>query len=269
MAATWIGDIKPMFSQYDQIMMKSKFDLHDYDAVRQSIDAVILCIQPSDDPSLAAVGWSKLNKVHVMPKVAQWTAEQRTRNLALLEDWKANGFQRGEPEPVPLPPQPGLDAFLALSAVLTGFPDVTQRRELGNKYLARLLAAYGGGPSDPPATLIAAYTSAAGGSTILSVESMEADVLTSGPLKDLAKTIIGLWYTSAFVSPLGFPDDVNGQPAFGTPDDNQYTQGLVWLASQTHPMGFSVEPTYWQNTPEASGRYTGLWPYFTSSPGAE
>ena len=62
--------------------------------------------------------------------------------------------------------------------------------------------------------------------------------------------ITELWYTATL-------DGV-----YGTPQDNQYIQGLEWRAMGLHPMGFANEniPFYWQYEPEG-GQYGGLIPW--------
>ena len=145
--------------------------------------------------------------------------------------------------------------FVALSEFLTGFDNLGDA-ELANKHLARLEARAAAvdsmGPENPNAFtredldfLIAQFG-------ILEKEQFVSQVMSQDRYARLARVIILLWYTAAFLE--------NGHPVdSGTPEDNQYIQGLVWQAIQAHPMGYAPEGTrYWQNPPQADGTNTGL-----------
>ena len=65
-----------------------------------------------------------------------------------------------------------------------------------------------------------------------------------------ARDIVTIWYDTSVCGTLG------------TPDDNQYIRGLVWVAGQAHPVGYADDntPSYWRFAVEGN-RNTGLSPY--------
>lgn len=286
MTPTWLHDIRPIFSQYDRVKMLFYFDLHAYDDVRQNIAAILLCVQPSEDASLAMAGWSRLPNVHVMPKYATWTSEVRARNVALLERWRDAEFPYGGALPQPSPTDPDLARFLALASTLTGY-DVRKQPSLGNWYLARLRERLQvmDARAVPPTRLGSALQRLLDALPAVAPPPPEpselAAALTDADEITVARMIVELWYTAAFLAQSGpargNPEDIPGEPplfgpppapgpssrAFGTPEDNRYVRGLVWDVAQAHPMGFSTETMYWQHEPEASGQFSGSWPFLT------
>lgn len=235
---TWLSDIRSLFTQFDVVMMRSYFDLNSYDDVKKHAEIIWLSLQ--EDPKRP--GWSLVPHVHRMPLGRKpWPAG----DIALLKRWMDAGCPFGKAL-AEYKQDPDLDVFIKLSVELTGFDDRTRNPKVANALLLRLR-------SDPEASKALP--------ALLDAVKKCADVPAIGQLIDaqtgaeasLIKVIALLWYTGAFY-PKGsrFPSD------FGTPEDNQYRDGLMWPAGYAHPFGYSVEQQYWQNTPEPNGRYTGL-----------
>lgn len=240
-APTFYQDIRPLFTQYDRIMMMFYADLWDYEQVKERAKAIHLSLQPlepGDNPG----GWSKLPEVHIMPVgTGPWPRE----NIDLFGNWIENGCQEGMAPPPPPTPGPGVPAFLALSRKVTGFDDLDilgdaealaqtyidrlRRDETVSKQLDALLTTVGSDGAD---------------AIIASDGEISADFVE---YKDVLRTIAVSWYTGS----------VNGNP--GAPEWNTYVNGLQWRAVQAHPMGFANMnvPFYWKFKPEADD-YTGL-----------
>jgi hypothetical protein len=86
------------------------------------------------------------------------------------------------------------------------------------------------------------------------LDNLLADPTAEG-LKDqnnrkVAKAIILLWYTGAFINNCGYADGDNG-----TPEDNQYIDGLAWRVGETHPMAYSTNGTVIENEKYVSNHY--------------
>ncbi len=148
-----------------------------------------------------------------------------------------------------------LDDFIALSSVLIGErkPD----RELAQEYLDRLLAAPVAG--DPMLKRVQVLLNKFreirdGGGDI--DEGVRQRIINDDALSPVARQIIYLWYTSAFLVRSVKPDMMvnleTGRPdtsttlQFGSPE--QYFRGLIWSVIRAHP-------------PALSGGYFGYWRY--------
>jgi hypothetical protein len=236
--ATWLADIRRLFTQYDVVMMQSYFDLDSYEDVKKHAEIIWLSLQ--EDPNRP--GWSVIPHVHRMPLGrSAWPA----KNIAVFKAWIDAGCPYGKALPV-YQTDPDIDVFLRLSVVLTGFADLAQDPKLANALLVRLRSnsgTSGGIQGILDATKNCGDTAA--------IEKMIAN--QSEEHLSLCRSITLLWYTGAF-----YPKDSPFPTDFGTEEQNQYRDGLMWRAGQAHPFGYSVEQQYWQNVPEANGRYTGL-----------
>jgi len=242
---TWNDDVRYFFTQYDVIQMRFYADLSDYDDVKTHAENLYLSLLPSEDPTRAQAGWSRLPNVHVMPKyTGPWPQEQ----IAAFRKWIDSGFPLGTPVPRSTP-DPRLEDFVEMSRVLTGFDDLDD--STAGAYLARL--------TDVKWGLAAEFNELLDSFTKLpkpvTTAQLAALVVTNGVLTNIAQAILQLWYVAGLQDANGFV--IEG--SIGTPRENQYTQGLVWRAAQAHPMGYADElvPFYWQNQPE-NGKYTGL-----------
>jgi hypothetical protein len=259
---TFYQNIRPMFSQYDQVMMLSSgriFDLFNYNSVKSMANQIYLAIQPNDDPNMANAGWSKLQQVHVMPAVGgPWPPAW----IVTFKNWIDTGLPAGEDPSPGFPPIPAtnLQAFIALSKALTGIenffrfnasanPQLVQKQEeaLATIYYNRLLQRpVATGSNDTLEAVLAAWTA-----------NPEADVIAA--TFPICKDIILIWYNTTTQW------DFNGKPApsgfYGTPQFNQYKEGQVWKVSLIHPIGYAPEntPFYWQNAPTADGENSGFY----------
>ena len=114
---TFYQDIRPLFTQYDRIMMMGYTDLWDYEKVKARAKSIHLSLQPAQ-PAPNPGGWSKLPEVHVMPV---GTGPWPQASIDLFGAWIEGGCQEGEPPPPAPAPGPEVPAFLALSRAVTGF----------------------------------------------------------------------------------------------------------------------------------------------------
>lgn len=236
---TYYQNIKPLFSQYDRIKMMYFADLWDYQQVKAHAKTILLSLKPrivdgKPDPA----GWSELPEVHVMPLyTGPWPKSQ----VAIFESWIAAGCPEGEAPPAPPTPGPLVEGFLTLSRVLTGFDDLNDK-VLAQTYINRLLAESNAAKNNQLEALLTAFSH--------NPQVLDADgncVSSYSQYLALIQDITVLWYLSS----------IDG--ALGTPENNQYIQGLVWPAIDAHPMGFANtnEQFYWRYKPEG-GDFTGL-----------
>jgi len=141
-----------------------------------------------------------------------------------------------------------LQAFMELSAVLTGLPDITNgqdkplRAPVAAEY-ARLLR---GVFADRFDKLIALYkTLAAGDPKPPLDDALLARLRNDQDFKDnevVAKQIVNIWYFSQFK-----PSDEPTAPLF---DGGFYEFGAIWPLIKAHPIGFSDPRTgYWSEPP--------------------
>lgn len=246
---TFYQNILPMFSQYDMVMMANYFNLHDYESLKKWGARIILALQPNSDPKMAALGWSQMQQVHVMPEVpGPWPASW----VKTFQNWVDTGCPEGTP---PLVNNPTVDpsqlaSFIALSQALTGVDDFGPNgNNLANIYYNRMLKrpANLGNANDALVNVIAAWNADPSGiNTIVKNFTICSD-------------IINIWYNATTNW------DADGKPVpvpyYGTPAFNQYKDGLVWKVSLCHPMGYApeVNPNYWQMPPTPDGQYTGLF----------
>ena len=148
-----------------------------------------------------------------------------------------------------------LDDFIALSSVLIG--ERNPDRVLAQAYLDRLLAAPVAG--DPMLKRLQALFNifreiCHGGGDI--EEGVRQRIINDDAQSPLARQIIYLWYTSAFlVRSVKVDAEANletGKPdagttlQFGAPEE--YFRGLMWSVIRAHP-------------PALSGGYFGYWRY--------
>jgi hypothetical protein len=157
-----------------------------------------------------------------------------------------------------------LQGFIALSEFLTGVDTLGDDPELAQKYLDRLRTTKKN-PDKSNELLVNQQDLQALIDTCQTEtwdQQLEED-LKEDNNKKAAQTIILLWYTGAFINEGGFPYADNG-----TPEDNQYVEGLAWRVGQAHPMAYSTDGTviengeylsnhYWSKKPEG-GQNTGL-----------
>jgi len=157
--------------------------------------------------------------------------------------------------------------FIGLSEYLTGFDNLREDPQLATKFLDRLTARV---------------------EEKLGIAAVSGELKTlldnwdDGEPKDVAlnflrhekapiyywiiKALLHVWYTGSFLNDFGFPEGDNGNP-----DDNQWTDGLMWRAGLAHPTGYSTEASYgekigeqtrhydyWERSPDKYGKHTGL-----------
>lgn len=148
-----------------------------------------------------------------------------------------------------------LDDFIALSSVLVSERNLD--RSLAQNYFDRLLKAPVGG--EPMASRMEALLNTfreirAGGGDL--EEGVRKRIINDDTLSPVARQIIFLWYTSAFLIRSQKPDAATnletGRPdssttlEFGSPE--QYFRGMMWTVIRAHP-------------PALSGGYFGYWKY--------
>ena len=249
---TFYQNIRPMFSQYDQVMMLSSgriFDLFNYNSVKSMANQIYLAIQPNDDPNMAIAGWSKLQQVHVMPEVGgPWPASW----IVTFKNWIDTGLPAGEDPSPPFAPiaNSDLQAFIALSKALTGLdsffrfnifkPDIIKQQEesLATIYYNRLLQRpVQTGVDDSLAAVLAAWIN-------------NPDATSIASRFTICKDIIIIWYNTT-----------TSWDGYGTAQFNQYKEGQVWKVSLIHPIGYAPEntPFYWQNAPTDDGQNSGFY----------
>jgi len=241
---TFYQDIKPLFTQYDRIMMMFYTDFWNYEDVKARADPIYLSLQPAQKGANPG-GWSKLPEVHVMPVgTGPWTQSQ----IDLFGAWVDDGCPEGIAPPSPPGPSPNLPLFITLSKVLTGFADLAILKNvdtLAQIYMDRLLASakYQGDFSH--------LMSALNTTNVQTVIDGDGQISADFQAYDtVIQAITMLWYSAT----------LDGK--YGGPQNSQYVQGLEWRAYQTHPMGFANEniPFYWQYEP-TNTQYTGLIPW--------
>jgi hypothetical protein len=235
-APTYYDDIKPLFTQWDRIMMGGLFDLWSYDAVKAHAGTILLALQP--DPSKPNTGWSLYPGVHVMPlTTGPWPQAQ----IDLFRVWIKAGTPEGG-APAPPQPTPGLDDFIALSEALTGFDDLHTNKVLAQTYLNYLLGnAKAGAP-------VKALMSARAGFASVPATSRAAKLGSNIGKDPGAQAITTIWYDAGLINPF----------AWYTMAPQQYIYGLVWRAISAHPMGYATEnvPGYWKYAPQGR-EFTG------------
>lgn len=222
------NDIKLFFRGIDIAMMRSEVDktmvLDQFDQVRGNAWTINSRVTSTDDAMRMPP-----------PPYAEWTPQQRTDFAA----WMGNPIQQR--------PEAAQEAakFIALSKLLTGFDKLEVDPELALKHLHRL---------KNDAELEPVVSELIEKHDAMDQADFEEQIL-DGPdptYREAAQAIILLWYTGAFFDGR-FPVDS------GTPQDNQYVQGLVWQVIEAHPMGYSTEGgQYWREQPRTDGLRTGL-----------
>ncbi len=242
---TW-NDVKRLFQGVDIAYMKMlQYPLDDYLFVAQNARTLL----------------SRLRDGSMPPRPFNaWTPEM----LQQFEAWIEGGLQRSDAAVAER-----YAGFIRLSEFLTGFDDLHENPELAEEYYERLAT---WPSSDAPAVdpkilerLIRSYEA--------DPNSFEQDVLPIEANASVAKTVILLWYTGAFIDlSSGFPvsPPTGAEPATG---GQQYPKGLVWRAVLAHPMAYSAEGyrgedgkyhlsgrPYWAAEPKADGTDTGLGP---------
>ena len=250
MAINWIDDIAPMFTQYDVIQMKWKFDLSDYNTVKTYAQAILYAVS-QDHP----------NTKSRMPLYEDpWTQGM----MDTFQQWMNAGYPYSatSPDPpAPPAPDPLVPVFIALSNFLTGFDNLDQNPELAQTYLTRLRNETTDGATldallaelEPNVSNLEALGQQILGSTAVFIPPVPP--ATEAQLTDLAQRIVILWYTATI-------QNAQGVYVFGTPEDNQYINALMWPAAQAHPMGYSTEDFgYWDKPPDGM-MWTGLQFYF-------
>lgn len=253
---TFSEDIRPLFTQYDRIKMAYLLDVWDYEQVKALAPRILESLL--EDPNRP--GWSLLPGVRQMPLyTGPWTEAQ----LQLFRSWIDGGCSPGTVPPT-LQPSSTLPDFLSLSEALTGFEDLNDDAELGQSYL-QLCSDYS--PSDV-ASLLSKWRTISGLEGSARDKRIEDDIMDNPTLGLAARRIILLWYTGALYREDGSVMQVK----------EGYVRGLVWRASEAHPMGYADEAVdfYWQNQPDGT-RHTGLqiarsrlgrrtrWPRMTST----
>ena len=236
---TFYQDIKPLFTQFDYVRMKSRVNLWDYETVKTEATNIHLALQPAHPPKPG--GWSKIPGVHIMPlETGPWPQEQ----IDLFGTWIEAGCPEGTPPPVPPTPGPLVPLFLSLSQVLTGFEKLDilgDENVLAQVYIDTLQA--NTQTSAPFESLMGVLENG-------SVDDvLDANGKVTAAFKahqDSLKTITILWYSSTIMG-----------------EAVKYIHGLQWRAIQAHPIGFANQvfpPFYWNYEPQPGGpvNYTGL-----------
>jgi hypothetical protein len=252
MTVDWENEIRFYFTQYDRLKMLFFCDLGSYEDVKQYAESLYASVTPNSDPDMASQGWSQMPNVHVMPKYeALWPDSKR----AAFRSWIDAGCPRGAQPPGPPAPSPVLPEFIALSQILTGFDDLGGAPATASAFLVRLLARPDAPRVSAAIEQFKVMQTQAGGDASKLLDAIGAALSANGDFQAVARTLIELWYTAAFLDPAsGFATDA------GTALSNQYAYGLAWRAASAHPMGFSLEERYWQSAPQSDGTNTGLAP---------
>jgi|GEM_PF-1957416 len=234
---TFYEDIKPLFTHYDRIKMMYLLDVWDHEQVKALAPRILQSLL--EDPNRP--GWSLLPGVRRMPLYAgPWTEAQ----LQLFRAWIDAGCKPGTVPPASQPSS-RLSDFLSLSKALTGFDDLDEDAELAQSYLDLCSA---DAPKDVD-SLLSIWKTIGGLEETARDKRIEEDIMRDAGRGPAAKRIILLWYTGALQRTDGSVKQLK----------EGYVRGLVWRASNAHPMGYADEAVdfYWQHQPEAT-RHTGL-----------
>jgi len=148
-----------------------------------------------------------------------------------------------------------LDAFVALSVVLTGFP----RSEIGDLDPDQLAGVYhdfvrkqDGGLLDRVLEAFAQAQADSGGDPARLVAAVGERIVNDAELGPLAKNITRLWYLGRWPTrqPDGsMQDDFVSDPRLGTPDA-PYIRALAWKAMDAKAIGYSeFTDQYWARPP--------------------
>jgi hypothetical protein len=132
------------------------------------------------------------------------------------------------------------DAFIALSAELTGFDEVELRGTgVADRHLEWLAAGF----PDVVPELLDAWRRVAGEPAERREQAVRDAILADPKLGPFARAVTLLWYTANWNQ-----IDESWSEAYGghAADQNQafgyaYPEGLMWKAAETHPMG--AKPT--------------------------
>lgn len=127
-----------------------------------------------------------------------------------------------------------LEAFLEISATLTGFADLAP--SLGEQHLSRIGTTPEGAHLS---ALLEAYVAIRGLPQSERDRAIQERIMNETPLKAAVKAIILCWYTG---DPVPDPRPPRGR----TPE--AYFGGLIWKVARAHPPGLS-------------GGYFGHWTY--------
>jgi hypothetical protein len=147
-----------------------------------------------------------------------------------------------------------LELFVALSSVLTGFPESTLAPSLDPVRLKNIYFDTLRVKADP-ATLSQLLAVFKGIHDALPVvrwpDAVHDQILLNNELGPLARQIIKLWLLGVYFSP---PDQsVTGEVV----SSMAFTHGLLWTAIRAHPTGYSVFPHgYWASPPPDSSSET-------------
>jgi hypothetical protein len=134
----------------------------------------------------------------------------------------------------PVPGAVGLEAFLALSAVLTGIDDLNP--QVGRIYLDSLA-----GSDEFEVSLADLYQQAGftGGSTPTIEEMEQQGLFEQEPTRALADKIVEYWYSGVYDTP-------EGEQAVAT-----FADALVWHAVKyTKPLTICASPGFWAVAPQ-------------------
>ena len=158
-----------------------------------------------------------------------------------------------------------LDAFVALSAILTGIAEgklqpaldthgtaeayLTYAIKNGGAEFANLMRLYGRN-STQPTNVIA--------DLILKQSGQE--------MTNMAQAVMLMWYLGSWYQPAALADYVKtcraalptATPQFLVISSDAYTQGWAWRVGQTHPMGYSdLRFGYWNAAPQPLADFVG------------
>lgn len=167
------------------------------------------------------------------------TPTQRQADLAPFPQWHPilPSPQAATPGPAatPAPGAIGLDAFLALSALLTGIDNLNP--QVGQIYLNSLAASQEFDVSLAELYEQAGFTAAAAPATIEELE--QRGIFAQEATRTLADKIIEYWYSGVYDTP-------DGEQAVAT-----FADALVWRAVRyTKPLTVCAAPGFWALAPQ-------------------
>ncbi len=162
---------------------------------------------------------------------------------------------------------PALDAFVQLSALLTGFSADLLRPAPDPSELAPTYYAFMGERLGPTRdALVQTYASMAGGVAVADMTpEQKTDIGTQilhaqdGQIGEAAQALMKLWYLGSWYQPFDYGDykALPFDPGYVV-NPLAYTQGLAWQVMQSHAMGDSNWLFgYWTEEPPPLDVFTG------------
>jgi hypothetical protein len=138
-----------------------------------------------------------------------------------------------------------LDTFVALSSILTGYPESTLKPGADTQKLSELY--FNVLNKEVPSEVVSQLNTIFLGLSNPDETTVKTQIVNDPTLGPIAKNIIKMWY-------LGIWYDLNGNAdASYVVSSIAYKNGMVWSTMYAHPMGYSEENFgYWNTAPNTN-----------------